>query len=183
MDFLTLDWNELHKKTFELSQKLKGQKIDLIVAIARGGLAISHILSDFLNTSVTSFTISSYSNLKQTNQLNITHKIGADPKNKKILLVDDVSDSGKTFMKGIEYLRGLGTEEILTASIFIKPETKYKPDFYIGETNSWIVFPYEMRETIEALYNKFKQDGLTDRAIREKLKDMRLEEFFIDNYL
>ena len=38
-----------------------------------------------------------------------------DLKNKKILLVDDISDTGKTFIRGIQYIKSLGAENIKTA--------------------------------------------------------------------
>jgi len=183
MDFLALNWNELQTKTFELSKKIKNEKIDLIVAIARGGLCISHILSDFLGVSITSFTISSYSDLKQEKSLKILYKIDADFSNKKILLVDDVSDTGKTFIRGIEYLKELGAKEIKTASLFIKPWTKFLPDFYVDKTSSWIIFPCEIKETIISLVNKFKKTGLNDKDIKLKLKKIGINNFFVDKFL
>lgn len=183
MDFLTLSWSKLHKDTYELAQKIKEEKIDLIVAIARGGLSIAHILSDFIDVTITSFTISSYSNLQQGKDIKLLFKINGNIKNKRVLLVDDVSDTGKTFIRGTKYLKELGVKKIITAAIFIKPWTKHKPDHYIEETSSWIIFPYEIRETITALYKKFKNEGLTKKAVRVKLKNIGVEEYFINKYL
>ena len=153
MKYHSVSWNQLHTLTHSLTEKIQKDdiKLDLIVGIARGGLTIAHIASDFLKLPVASFTVSSYKDLKQQDLSDISYHVGGDLHQKNILLMDDVSDTGKTFVRGIKYLEELGAESIITASPFIKPWTKHLPDYYVQEVDEWIVFPYDIRETIEAL--------------------------------
>ena len=175
MKYLCSNWQELHNLTHTLSEKIEKSKnkYDLIVAVARGGLTISHMLSDFLHLPITTFTVSSYKDFKQTKMSKITLKIGNKLHNKKILLIDDVSDTGKTFIRGIKYLKELGAEEIITASVFIKPWTKFTPDYYVESTDKWIIFPYDLKETITDLKkNTSAKDLLT----------IGIPKYFIEKY-
>lgn len=168
-----------------LSKKIKagGNSVDLIVAVARGGLTIAQLLTDFLALPITSFTVSSYRDLQQQKNPEITFKIGNKLHDKKILLVDDISDTGKTFVRGIAYLKELGAKEILTASLLIKPKTNYLPDYYVRNTDRWVIFPYEIRETTEILLAKFRQEGLSEEAIRLKFQVLKLPDYFLPEFL
>jgi len=90
MDFLPVSWQRLQDDTFALSQQIEksGNHFDLIVAIARGGMAIAQILSDFLSLPVATFTVSSYKDLSQNKLSDISYHLGGDIKNKNILLKD-----------------------------------------------------------------------------------------------
>lgn len=185
MEYHLIKWEQLHNHTFKLAQKIIKDKIklDLIVSIARGGLTISHILSDFIGLPITTFTISSYQDLKQTKVPKITFKIGNKLHNKNILLVDDVSDSGKTFIRGIEYLKSIGAKDIKTASLFIKPWTKFMPDYHQESTDKWIIFPFDMRETIESLTRLFKNQKLTNVQSIKRLTKIGLPKKLIHLYV
>jgi len=181
MKYKSYTWDNIQQYIYQLSQKVEqsGQKFDLIVGIARGGLTISHILSDFLGLPVASFTIASYKDFKQQKEPVLTYKMGNSLEEKKILLVDDISDSGKSFVRGIKHLQEMRAKNIKTASLFIKPWTKFKPDFYIKEATEWLIFPYEMKETIDAFQKQFKKDGLSEKQIINRLKSIKLPTHWI----
>lgn len=175
MKFLYIPWRSFHQDIYKLAQKIKKieNDFDLIVAMARGGLSVAQMLSDLLDLPIASFTIKSYKDLKQKEIPVVTFRLGNKLHGKKILLVDDVSDSGKTFIRGVEYLKELGAENIKTVSVFIKPTTKYVPDYYEKSVSDWIIFPYEMRETITVLIKK----GVT----KKQLFSIGLPKYFVDN--
>lgn len=183
MRFFAPSWKELHKHVYRLSLKIQHDtyKPDLIVAIARGGLTISHILSDFLELPITTFTISTYKDLRQRKSPEIELRLGNKLNNRRILLVDDVSDSGKTFIRGIEYLKALGAEEIKTASVFMKPWAKFKPDYCEKIVKEWIVFPFEARETVKSITKLLKKEGKSDSEIRQLLKKLKISSLFYEN--
>lgn len=185
MDFLSLTWEELHNTVHGLSRKIAsgGIRFDLIVAIARGGMTPAHILSDFLSLPVATFTVSSYRDLQQGKLSDISYHVGGQLHGKQILLIDDISDTGKTFIRGMEHLREMGCGSVKTASLFVKPWTKHLPDYYDRETDRWIVFPYEARETVEALAKIMRKEGRADNEIRAKLKEIKIPGVFVDTYL
>ena len=64
----------------------------------------------------------------------------------KLLIVDDVFDTGSSLQKVFDELCKK-FKDIKIATIYYKPKnnkTNLKPDFYLYETNSWIVFPHEL---------------------------------------
>ncbi len=185
MKYHSVSWKQLHALTHALSEKIqkRNTKIDLIVGVARGGLTIAHIASDFLMLPVASFTISSYKDLKQQKMSNVDYHVGGDLKGKHILLIDDVSDTGKTFIRGIKYLVEMGAASITTASPFIKPWTKHMPDFYVKQVDEWIVFPYDMRETVEAIQSNLLKEGKTSGEIAKQLSLIKIPKIYIKKYL
>jgi len=186
MKYHSVSWKDLHTLTYSLAEKIqkKNVKLDLIVSIARGGLVISQIASDFLKLPVASFTISSYKDLKQQKMSDISYHVGGDLKGKHILLVDDMSDTGKTFLRGINYLSDLGAISITTASPFMRQKSRCKPDYYTKQViDEWIIFPYEMRETIEAFQINLHKEGKTEEYIRKQLIALKIPKKYIAQYL
>ena len=79
------------------------------------GVILSHILNIQYTTNV---------GMKQTD---------------KILVVDDLVDSGQT----MSVVTKLFANKVKTAVLFRKPTTKFEPDFFVAEVGEWVVFPYE----------------------------------------
>ncbi len=171
-NFLNVTWEDFRQNAFDLSRHVKenGQHFDLIVAIARGGLALSQLLSDNLGLPIASFTVQSYKDLKQASIPHIVYGLDAKLSGKKILLVDDVSDTGKTFIRGIEYLEELGAHQadITTCAMHYKPHSTYTPDFFVGKTSKWIIYPYEVQETMTTLYTQWQKMGISISEIQKR---------------
>jgi len=182
--FHTVSWEKLHTSSFKLSQKIRksGKKLNLIVAIARGGMTIAQILSDFLTLPVATFTISSYKDMKSGDLSEIAFHVGARLDHKDILLVDDISDTGKTFIRGTKYLQELGANSVTTASLFIKPWTKHIPDFYTKEVHDWVVFPFDIKETIDAINKKMLKEGKKTSQIQNKLEHIKIPKKYIKKF-
>jgi hypothetical protein len=138
-----------------------------------------------LQIPIATFTAKSYRDLKQQSLPQITHGLGATLEGKKVLLVDDVSDTGKTFVKGVEYLIEIGAEKqnISTVSLHYKPQSVYKPDFFILETTKWVVYPYEVKETIVVLAPKWRTEGVTEEEIKKRFLYFNFPEEQIASFL
>ncbi len=154
--FLRVTWNDFEDDCISLSKKIKNIKIDKIIAISRGGLTASRILSDLLTIKISHISISSYKNLRQDKEPLISDVPHGNFKGKVLLIVDDVSDTGKTLKRAIKYFKDLSVETIYTAAPYIKPHTIQMPDFWVKKTRLWIIFPYEIKETAKAFLKIFK---------------------------
>ena len=125
-------------------KKIKINKPDAIVAIARGGLTLAHHLSEMLDIrEVFIINVISYDKTKKkknTDIFNIPNLNGF----KNILIVDDISDSGDTFIKVLNLLKEKYPNlNFKTLSIFYKPTSKFKPDLYFHQTTEWVKFFWE----------------------------------------
>jgi hypoxanthine phosphoribosyltransferase len=88
----------------------------------------------------------------------------------KILIVDDVFDSGKSISAVIVKLTGeskISSEklDIRIATIFYKPKrnlTYRKPEYYVEETDEWLVFPHEVENMTLEEITTFKGSEIGD---------------------
>lgn len=185
MEFYSVSWDQLHDASFRLAQDIRASKKDhdLIVAIARGGMTVAHMLSDFLLLPVATFTISSYRDMQQNKLSEISYHVGGTLEGKRILLVDDISDTGKTFLRAADYLKELKAGPVTTAAPYVKPQTKYLPEFYVEQTDKWIILPYEVRETVEAIAKKMRSEGKTDEVVKQTLLKLGINEDYITTYI
>ncbi|MGZ4851185.1 MAG: phosphoribosyltransferase [Candidatus Bathyarchaeia archaeon] len=151
-------WNQIYDMLVELSQKIHdcGFDSEVIVGISRGGLIPSRILSDLLeNPHITSVTAEFYVGVNETNcEPKLVQPIPISVFDKKILLVDDVADSGRNAMLIKDYLCREKMKELKILTLYYKPWSKLVPDFYSEKTSNWIVFPWEIKETLRKLLNK-----------------------------
>ena len=134
----------------QITQQIQdsGFKADIIVAISRGGLVPARLLSDSLNVPILyTIRISFYSSVGiRKEKPEVTQPLDVDIKGKKVLIVDDISDSGKSLVLAKEYVDSLEAGETKTATIHYKPTSVFKPDFFSKTTNAWVVYPWETEE-------------------------------------
>lgn len=151
--FLTVDWDYIHSALFSIAEKVNhsGIKVQVIVGVLRGGWIPARILSDLLGVpDVGAMEIKFYKGVGERGERPIVSQpLIFNIKDKEVLLIDDVADTGKSLQTGITLVSLLGAKSIHTATIFIKPWSTFRPDFYHAETDKWIVFPWELREVIE----------------------------------
>lgn len=121
------------------------------MGIARGGLVPARILADLLRIDeLAILTVEYYSGIGQAMKEPILKQGLQTPVfDKRILLVDDISDSGKTLQLAKENIMEHGPKEIRIATVYCKPGTVTKPDYFEKETRHWVVFPWETKETLE----------------------------------
>lgn len=181
------NWTELGQDIFDLAKKIieNGETFDRVIALAKGGLTFSRSLVDYLHIDdVSSLHIEFYSGINSANNTPvITQSIPVSLKNEKVLLFDDLVDSGKTMQTALEYLKHRGVANIKTAAFFYKPQTIIMPDFFVREVNSWIIFPNEVRETVAELKHMWSQKDDSIQKIKEQLVLIGLPENQVDFYL
>jgi len=171
-DKLIITFNEYIKIVEKLAVQIhKDYKPTVLVGIMRGAAPILDILSRILKLPTAYIVIQSYSGdglEDKQGQLMFAREISslAESKDyKKVLLVDDLSDTGLTLNKSIEWLRNYGPtkdfiEEVKTACLWKKKSSTFEPDFCPIRLDSdpWIVQPTEHYEeiSIEEIMEKNK---------------------------
>ena len=136
-------------------------KPTVLVGIMRGAAPILDILSRILKLPIAYIVIQSYSGKgmeDKQGQLIFAREISSLAENKdfnKVLLVDDLSDTGLTLNKSIEWLKKYETiknyiKEIKTACLWKKKSSTFNPDFcpIKLESDPWIVQPTEHYEEL-----------------------------------
>ena len=158
--------------------KESGFKPDLIVGVSRGGWAPGRILSDLLaNTHTANIKIEFYVGISKTGRKPIvTQPISEDISKKKILIVDDVADTGESLLVALDHIHERGAGEVRTVTVYHKPHSKFKPDFFAETTSNWIVFPWERLETTVLLVQEAKAEGRSMESVRETLLKCKIDE-------
>jgi uncharacterized protein len=151
-------WNQIYDMLFSQAQKIQNQpyKPDILVAIARGGLIPACILTDLLEIPALDFIqIEFYSGINQTKlEPTLRQTLTTDIVGKKVLLVDDIADTGESLKLAKTHLQQKGAGQIKTATLYYKPMSITIPDFYEKQTTSWVVFPWETKETLRRIIQK-----------------------------
>ena len=133
-------------------------KPTVLVGIMRGAAPIIDILSRILKLPIAYIVIQSYSGKGLEDQLIFAREISSLANNEdfsKVLLIDDLSDTGLTLNKSIEWLKNYGPtkkfiKEVKTACLWKKKSSKFEPDFCPIRLDSdpWIVQPTEHYEEL-----------------------------------
>jgi hypoxanthine phosphoribosyltransferase len=174
-------------KLFLLAQKIKSVDFspDVIIGIIRGGLEVTRTLSDLLEIKqVTTIGVGFYKGIEETHDKpQLTQKLSFDVTNKKILLVDDVADTGRSMALAVDYLKGEEIHSLKTATIHYKPHSIFKPDFFIEETEKWIVYPWEYVEFTKLYIKKEREKERQYSEIAISLKKMGIPKRVVDDIL
>ncbi len=174
ISYLTPTWQQYHTNVRTIAEKILADKqtLDLIVAISRGGLTVGHLLTDLLRVPISVISIQSYTDIQSSGEVKILEGLHIPIEHKRVLLVDDVSDTGKTFERAVDYLKSFHPADVVTASVYYKPHSTYLPKYYAEQTDKWIIFPYEPTEMIMLIIKGMKKDGEIDSAIDAKLTSL-----------
>lgn len=163
---LYVSWDEYHLLTERLALKVhaSGWQFDQILCLARGGMRPGDVLSRVFDKPLGIMSTSSYRAEAGTIQgrLDMAKYITL-PKGElagRVLLVDDLADSGVTLKAVVERLRSMPSiTELRSAVIWTKGVSSYTPDYYVEllPSSPWIHQPFEEYDELrpEGLARKF----------------------------
>jgi hypoxanthine phosphoribosyltransferase len=158
MKDLWVTWDEYHHLIEQLTLKVheSGYAFDSLLCLARGGLRVGDVISRIFDRPLAILAASSYRAAAGTEQGNldiaryITHTGGE--LHGRVLLVDDLVDSGVTLTRVIDHLkvRFPAVTEVRTAVLWVKAVSSFRPDYYVQylETSPWIHQPFEEYDTL-----------------------------------
>ncbi len=142
-------WDRIDRLAKELVKQLKAEDWDAVLAVTRGGMIPGCLVSELLNLrNVLTAAVMFYTDVEETLQEPRFLQFPSDPLlyGKRILIVDDVWDSGRTAMAVKQRVLEAGGQPAV-AVIHFKPARNafpdQKPDYYVVETSDWIVYPWD----------------------------------------
>lgn len=158
MTDLHVDWTEYHRLIEELALRIheSGYRFDSLLCLARGGLRVGDVMSRIFDVPLAILATSSYRESAGTRrgELDIGQhitKTGGDIAG-RVMLVDDLVDSGVTLVRVIGHLRHriAAIEEVRTAVLWYKAASTFRPDYYVQylATSPWIHQPFEQYDSL-----------------------------------
>ncbi|WP_375384801.1 phosphoribosyltransferase [uncultured Microbacterium sp.] len=149
----TLTWDAFGAATRDIARTIvaDGFEPEVVVAIARGGLLPGGAIAYALGAkNCGALNVEFYTGVGEVLDapeilppaLDITYLEG-----RRVLLVDDVADSGRTLALAVALLRDAGAE-VRSATVYTKPGSVAMPDYSWRETALWIDFPWSSRGSV-----------------------------------
>lgn len=183
---MVVDWDYAYDLCKDVSEEIKaaGFEPEVIIGVARGGWFLARVLCDFfLLKDLLSLKMEHWG-ITATITGNATMKYGLDEeaksrlKGKKVLIADDVTDTGDSINLVVKYVKSLGVKDVKTATLHHKTSSSFTPDFY-GELIrewKWVVYPWSIYEDVMELAGKVLAKGAKGLSVGE-LRTAMKEEF------
>ena len=145
MEKFYYSYDEFAKDTQILVDKCRDYEPDILLAVARGGLTLAHLMAQALDMrnlySLNSIHYEGELKLDTFNIFNIPDVSHA----KRVLIIDDIVDSGETMEQILKVLaQKFPNVEFKLATIFYKKTAVLQPDFTVREADRWIDFFWEV---------------------------------------
>jgi hypoxanthine phosphoribosyltransferase len=164
-----LGWAEFGEAARELAREVvrSGWVPDLVVAVARGGLVPAGAVAYALGTkAMGTLNVEFYTGVAETLPEPVVLPPLMDTSElpgRKVLVVDDVADSGRTLALVMDLIRSKGLSADLdgdgaadltgavdarSAVVYAKPRSVIDPDYVWRRTDRWIMFPWSSRPPV-----------------------------------
>jgi uncharacterized protein len=163
-----------------LAKQVKGSgyRPEVIVGVSRGGWPPARIMSDLLeNSNLANMKVEFYKDIGvRSDRPRITQPVTSQVTGKRVLVVDDVADSGRSLKVVASHLRRKGAKELKVSTIYYKPHSIFRPDFYARTTRKWIIFPWERLEAVRLIAKRFDSQRAKASTIIKELKGSGINE-------
>lgn len=187
LEFEIPTWEEIYKLLLNLADQIQKTnfKPDIIVGVARGGWHPARVMSDLLeNPELANVKTDFYLDVAKTkSEPVISQPISVPVRNKRILIVDDVADTGESLRLVMLHLKQKGATDVKIATIYYKPWSVVTPDWYERKTSDWIIFPWERKETVRRVVEKFKNEGKTVEEAKKTLIRHGLDRKLVQRFI
>jgi hypoxanthine phosphoribosyltransferase len=133
----------------------------------------ARIISDYMHVmNLTSFKIEHYQGTRKKRAAVVRYPLGHGVAGQRVLLVDDVCDTGDTFEVANKHLGDrIQPLETRTAVMHYKKKSSYVPDYYARRIFKWrwIIYPWAVAEDISEFIRQMKHRPLTTEEIKVHL--------------
>lgn len=174
-----LSWDDAYALAERTAEKISGDGYvpDHIVGITRGGWVPSMMLSDLLGVKdLLSVRVEHWGKTAEKDaKAVLKYPLQTDLAGKKILLVDDLTDTGESMALAIEEIKKRNAAEVRTATLIHKKQSRIEPDYYAKKTDKWgwIILPWNINEDLLHLSDKASGGKeLSVDGTQKKLKQM-----------
>lgn len=175
-----MTWEQFGSLASELAEIVKkNYDPDVIVGLTRGGWAPSRVLCDHLGIkNLGSLKVEHWGvTATPDGSAKIRSSLNVDVKDKRVLVVDDLTDTGESMALAVDFVKNQGPAEVRTAVLMNIKGSKFTPDYYVKEIDwKWVIFPWNFVEDMKNIIPRVS-DG--DNSVAE-IKARLAQNFKID---
>ncbi|TNG01314.1 MAG: phosphoribosyltransferase [Gammaproteobacteria bacterium] len=149
-----ISWSQVERLCLRLANMIResGYHPDIVIAIGRGGYVPARLVCDYLNLmNLTSIKIEHYlSGVNRQKEAVIRYPLKIEIRNQKVLLVDDVNDTGDTLEVALRHLQTFQPAQVRTAVMHHKAVAHCKVNYYAKKVIRWrwLMYPWAVYEDI-----------------------------------
>ncbi|MCL5252565.1 MAG: phosphoribosyltransferase [Candidatus Thermoplasmatota archaeon] len=162
-----VEWKEIVQWCSAIAEKVMDSDFrpDVIVGMARGGWVPSRLVCDELIVKNLISVKTQHWGMTATRdgKAVLSSGISENLQGKRVLIVDDITDTGESIRLAFEHVRSLGPEETKCAAMLHISHSKFVPDYYAEEVNAakwkWFVFPWNYNEDMATFITGILSDS------------------------
>lgn len=168
-------WDYIHRVCKRTVKKIKedGFKPDIVVALSRGGFVPARTICDFLIIrDLVSMKVEHWGlTATKDGKAKIKYPLDIPLSGKKVLIVDDIIDTGESMRVAADFIKSLDPDEIKTATAFHIRTSKFTPDYHGEEIDwMWVIFPWNY---VEDMCNIVP--NILDEKTAKSIKKMKID--------
>jgi len=139
-----IGWEEFHSMCKKLASKVSRDDFDIFIGIARAGLYPATLVAGMLRKEFYPIRITRRKNdkIKWKKPIRKTNVPG-EIRSARVLVIDDVSDSGETLSVVTKRLREKGAKKVKTGVLIFHSWAKPKPDYFALKSDKCVIFPWD----------------------------------------
>ena len=174
-----VSWSEIEEWTNEVSSKMKGEGFapEVVIGLTRGGWIPARLLCDIMNIKDLYAVKTEHWGVTATRDGNakLAQKLSADVRGKRVLIMDDITDTGKSLSLAVEHVRSLKPKSLRTGTLLHITHSLIEPNYYSveipAENWTWFIFPWNFNEDIRTLVKNAMEHGRTPSTIKKTLNE------------
>jgi len=169
-----MDWELFYGLAEKTAREItdSGYRPDIVVGLARGGWVMSRVICDFLGVKdLVSLKVEHWGiTATPDGKARLKYPFAIDLTDRRVLVVDDITDTGQSMLVATEYVESLNPAEVKTATLRHIEGSEFTPDYY-GEaiTWRWVIFPWNYVEDLCNIIGKMVEGGATKAEVKGKL--------------
>lgn len=171
-----LDFDDINNYAYQTALKIKqsGWRPDVVVGIARGGWVHARIQCDLLGIrSLFSVKVDHWGvTATKDGKAKLSVPLVGDVEGKRVLLVDDITDTGESLTTAVEHIIEVGKPaDVRSATLMHIAGSKFVPDYFGVEiTWAWEIWPWNFFEDLTSLIMKIYEGEKTSEMSTAELK-------------
>jgi hypothetical protein len=170
-----MDWELFYSLSKEVARSIieSGYEPDFVVGLARGGWVLARVLCDFLGVrDLVSLKVEHWGiTASPDGQARLKYPFDVDLTGRRVLVVDDITDTGESMRIATEYVETLNPGEVRTAALRHITSSGVVPDYFGDEIAwRWIIFPWNYVEDMVNILPKASEGANDLSEIRKRLQ-------------
>ena len=172
-------WKDIEYWSKDIVRKVResGYDPEIVIGLARGGLVPARLIADYLNIKDLYAVKTEHWGVTATpdGKAKLAQGLQVSIKGKKVLVVDDITDTGQSLKLALEHVINHAPREAKTATLLHITHSKYVPHYYseeVPEDNwTWFIFPWNVYEDMRNLIQKTLYRKKTMREIKKSMNE------------